>query len=162
MQHTRPTLMALLVLQRVVWKVSDRDLNNDTRRSFDAVVAATGEPFGVAARSAARSAGVCHPRSASGTGSHRKCTRLLWSPHHDAKVCIVTCAGNICVQQWLPQQDLLGHPAVKVFLSHGGIHSIYEALYHSTPMVLLPIATDQFDNARCATTCMDFTETWRS
>ena len=58
------------------------------------------------------------------------------------------CAGNIRVQQWLPQQDLLGHPAVKLFLSHGGIHSMYEARWHSKPMVLVPIATDQFDNAR--------------
>ena len=60
----------------------------------------------------------------------------------------ISCAGNIRVQQWLPQQDLLGHPAVKLFLSHGGIHSMYESLWHGTPMVLMPIATDQFDNSR--------------
>ena len=54
------------------------------------------------------------------------------------------------MQQWLPQQDLLGHPAVKLGLSHGGIHSMYEALWYSKPMVLVPIATDQFDNARWA------------
>jgi UDP-glucoronosyl and UDP-glucosyl transferase len=138
-------MTALLVFQRVVWKVSNRDLSNDFRRSFDAVVTTAGEPS------------CCYPaRPVSDTrnlhqalvATYKTCTRLPWSPHHDVKTCIVTYAGNIHVQQWLPQQDLLGHPAVKLFLSHGGIHSIYEALYHSTPMVLLPIATDQFDNAR--------------
>jgi glucuronosyltransferase len=57
-------------------------------------------------------------------------------------------AGNILVRAWLPQQDLLGHPVVKVFLTHGGIHSVYEALWHGQPMVVMPLATDQFDNAR--------------
>ena len=49
---------------------------------------------------------------------------------------------------WIPQQDLLGHPAVKAFLTHGGIHSIYEALFHGQPMVIMPLGIDQFDNAR--------------
>lgn len=42
LQH-QACMTALLVLQRVVWKVSDRDLSNDTRRSFDAIVATAGE-----------------------------------------------------------------------------------------------------------------------
>lgn len=55
--------------------------------------------------------------------------------------------GNILVRPWLPQQDLLGHPAVKVFLTHGGIHSIYEGLWHGKPMVVMPLAVDQFGEA---------------
>ena len=57
-------------------------------------------------------------------------------------------ADNMLVRAWLPQQDLLGHPAVKVYLTHGGIHSMYEALWHGKPMVLVPMTADQYDNSR--------------
>ena len=68
----RPSVRdAVLVLQRVVWKVSDRDLSNDTRRTFDAVVAAAGEP------SCCRPARQCLLPMI-GT-SHRTCIRLPWS-----------------------------------------------------------------------------------
>jgi len=52
------------------------------------------------------------------------------------------------VVPWLPQNDLLGHPATRAFLTHGGIHSLYEAVYHAVPMVVVPIGADQPDNAR--------------
>ena len=57
-------------------------------------------------------------------------------------------APNLRLLPWLPQNDLLGHPAVTAFLSHGGIHSMYEAIYHGVPMVVVPLTADQFDNAR--------------
>ena len=51
---------------------------------------------------------------------------------------------------WVPSlNDLLGHPATKAFLNHGGLHSFYEAIYHGVPMVVMPIGADQPDNARC-------------
>ena len=61
------------------------------------------------------------------------------------------CAGakNLHVVPWLPQNDLLGHPATRVFFTHGGIHSMYEAVYHGVPMVVMPLGADQPDNARC-------------
>ena len=59
-------------------------------------------------------------------------------------------APNLRVLTWLPQNDLLGHPAVVAFLSHAGIHSMYEAIYHATPLVVVPLGADQFENARWA------------
>ncbi|KAK7079985.1 hypothetical protein SK128_025299 [Halocaridina rubra] len=50
---------------------------------------------------------------------------------------------NVLVRRWLPQQDILAHPKVKVFVSHGGLLSLQESLYHVTPMVALPIFGDQ-------------------
>ena len=67
----------------------------------------------------------------------------------DVRVC-VRCAGaeDLHVVPWLPQNDLLGHPATAAFPTHGGIHSLYEAVYHAVPMVVVPIGADQPDNAR--------------
>jgi glucuronosyltransferase len=50
------------------------------------------------------------------------------------------------VRSWLPQQDILAHKNVKVFVTHGGLFSLLEGLHYGTKMVGLPLATDQFAN----------------
>nr|XP_045610702.1 UDP-glucosyltransferase 2-like isoform X2 [Procambarus clarkii] len=50
---------------------------------------------------------------------------------------------NVRSFPWLPQQDILGHPATKAFVTHCGKHSAAEAVYHGVPMVGLPITFDQ-------------------
>lgn len=40
-----------------------------------------------------------------------------------------------------------GHPNVKVFIYHGGMLGITEAVYAGTPMVLIPVFGDQPTNA---------------
>ncbi|XP_069160929.1 UDP-glycosyltransferase UGT5-like [Procambarus clarkii] len=40
------------------------------------------------------------------------------------------------------------HHNVKVFITHGGLLSLQEALYHATPLLVLPIFADQPRNAR--------------
>lgn len=57
-----------------------------------------------------------------------------------------TLGNNTLLVNWLPQNDLLGHPKTKVFVSHGGINGIYEAIYHGVPIVGLPLVFDQDDN----------------
>lgn len=57
-------------------------------------------------------------------------------------------SDNVLIQKWLPQQDILGHPKVKVFITHGGLLSTQESLYHATPVVAIPIFADQPKNAR--------------
>ena len=47
--------------------------------------------------------------------------------------------GNVETMTWLPQNDVLAHPNVKVFVTHGGYNSIIESIYHSKPMVVFPI-----------------------
>ena len=34
------------------------------------------------------------------------------------------------VEEWVPQNDILGHPKLKLFITHGGNNGQYEALYH--------------------------------
>lgn len=40
-----------------------------------------------------------------------------------------------------------GHPRIKAFVSHGGLHSVLEAVYHAAPMVTLPVFCDQAANS---------------
>ncbi len=42
---------------------------------------------------------------------------------------------NIMLTKWVPQQDILGHPATKLFISHVGQSSVQEAIYHGKPVV---------------------------
>ncbi|XP_066277196.1 UDP-glucuronosyltransferase 1A5-like [Branchiostoma lanceolatum] len=55
--------------------------------------------------------------------------------------------NNTRLMKWLPQNDLLGHPKTRAFVTHSGRNSVYEAVYHGVPMVCLPIAWDQPGNA---------------
>uniref|UniRef100_A0A8C1URT3 glucuronosyltransferase n=1 Tax=Cyprinus carpio TaxID=7962 RepID=A0A8C1URT3_CYPCA len=55
---------------------------------------------------------------------------------------------NVKLMKWLPQNDLLGHPKVKAFITHGGSHGIYEGIYHGVPLVMLPLFGDQGDNVQ--------------
>ncbi|XP_006163637.1 UDP-glucuronosyltransferase 2A3 [Tupaia chinensis] len=57
-----------------------------------------------------------------------------------------TLAANTRIYDWIPQNDLLGHPKTKAFITHGGINGIYEAIYHGVPMVGIPLFSDQPDN----------------
>ncbi|KAI4572337.1 hypothetical protein MJT46_005405 [Ovis ammon polii x Ovis aries] len=53
---------------------------------------------------------------------------------------------NTRLYKWLPQNDLLGHPKTKAFITHGGSNGVYEAIYHGIPMVGTPLFADQADN----------------
>uniref|UniRef100_A0A5F8AFM8 UDP-glucuronosyltransferase n=1 Tax=Macaca mulatta TaxID=9544 RepID=A0A5F8AFM8_MACMU len=57
-----------------------------------------------------------------------------------------TLGTNTRLYDWIPQNDLLGHPQTKAFITHGGMNGVYEAIYHGVPMVGVPIFGDQPDN----------------
>ncbi|KAJ8008380.1 hypothetical protein DPEC_G00104220 [Dallia pectoralis] len=54
--------------------------------------------------------------------------------------------NNTLLMDWLPQNDLLGHPKTRAFVAHGGTNGLYEAVYHGVPVLGLPLIFDQFDN----------------
>ncbi len=43
--------------------------------------------------------------------------------------------ANVMISKWVPQQDILAHPATKLFVSHVGQSSVQEAVYHEKPVV---------------------------
>ncbi|XP_020905441.1 UDP-glucuronosyltransferase 1-9 [Exaiptasia diaphana] len=57
-------------------------------------------------------------------------------------------ASNTKTSRWLPQNDILGHPKTKLFITHAGASGLAEAVYHGVPMICSPFFGDQFDNAR--------------
>ncbi|XP_053696923.1 UDP-glycosyltransferase UGT5-like [Sabethes cyaneus] len=54
---------------------------------------------------------------------------------------------NVIIRKWLPQRDVLCHPNVRLFLSHGGLLGVSEAVHCQVPIVTTPIYGDQFLNA---------------
>ncbi|XP_031215847.1 UDP-glucuronosyltransferase 3A2-like [Mastomys coucha] len=55
----------------------------------------------------------------------------------------VTLAPNVKIMDWLPQTDLLAHPSIRLFVTHGGMNSVMEAIQHGVPIVGIPFSTDQ-------------------
>ncbi|XP_020810429.1 UDP-glucuronosyltransferase 2B17 [Drosophila serrata] len=54
---------------------------------------------------------------------------------------------NILYAKWLPQDDILAHPNIKLFITHAGKGGVTEAQYHGIPMLALPVFGDQPSNA---------------
>ncbi|XP_049773400.1 UDP-glucosyltransferase 2-like isoform X1 [Schistocerca cancellata] len=54
---------------------------------------------------------------------------------------------NVMVSKWLPQQDILAHRKVRLFITQGGLQSMNEAMYHAVPFLAIPFFADQPYNA---------------
>ncbi|XP_055609693.1 UDP-glycosyltransferase UGT4-like [Uranotaenia lowii] len=54
--------------------------------------------------------------------------------------------SNVMIGKWLPQDDILAHKNLKLFVTHGGLGSVTESMYHAVPIVGVPIFGDQEKN----------------
>ncbi|KAL6870794.1 hypothetical protein ACP4OV_014642 [Aristida adscensionis] len=55
---------------------------------------------------------------------------------------------GVVTMGWAPQISILTHDAIAAFLTHCGWSSIIEGLLFGRPLIMLPIAWDQWSNAR--------------
>ncbi|GBP61186.1 Dihydrodiol dehydrogenase 3 [Eumeta japonica] len=60
----------------------------------------------------------------------------------------ITIPGNVYTKSWIPQYKTLCHSNLKLFISHGGLLGIQEAVACGVPMLVIPLYADQALNAR--------------
>ena len=54
---------------------------------------------------------------------------------------------NVLGMSWVRQNDSLGDSRIKAFVTHGGLNSILESIYHAKPMIVLGTSIDQVNSA---------------
>uniref|UniRef100_A0A182KAS7 UDP-glycosyltransferases domain-containing protein n=1 Tax=Anopheles christyi TaxID=43041 RepID=A0A182KAS7_9DIPT len=70
--------------------------------------------------------------------------RVLWKYENED---IARLPKNVMVRKWLPQSDILAHPKVVLFITHGGMFGSQEGIYRGVPMLYIPFYGDQHRNA---------------
>lgn len=73
--------------------------------------------------------------------------RVLWKFEDDQ---LPGKPDNVFLSKWFPQPDILAHPNVKLFITHGGLLSTIESIHHGKPVLGLPFFYDQFLNVERA------------
>ncbi|CAH1636136.1 unnamed protein product [Spodoptera littoralis] len=54
--------------------------------------------------------------------------------------------SNVHILDWAPQQAILSHPNLAVFITHGGLLSTTESVHFGVPIIGIPVFADQFLN----------------
>ncbi|XP_053693539.1 UDP-glycosyltransferase UGT5-like [Sabethes cyaneus] len=70
--------------------------------------------------------------------------RVIWKFETDQ---IDNVPDNVMVTKWAPQNDILAHEKVILFISHGGQFGTFESMYHGVPVLFIPFFGDQHRNA---------------
>ena len=73
--------------------------------------------------------------------------KIIWKTSFQPP-CAEELRNKIMVVNWMPQNDILAHPNLTLFITHCGLNSMLESLYHAKPMIGFPIFFDQPYNAK--------------
>jgi UDP:flavonoid glycosyltransferase YjiC (YdhE family) len=73
--------------------------------------------------------------------------KVLWKYENDT---LPNKPSNVMISKWIPQRDILAHPNVKLFITHGGLLGTTEALVEGVPVLGIPIFGDQKMNMNLA------------
>ena len=73
---------------------------------------------------------------------------VMWKLEEDT---MTDLPKNVRIEKWLPQSDILAHPNLKLFITHGGLLSTTEAVTRGVPIIGIPIMADQPLNMKYTT-----------
>ncbi|XP_050442608.1 UDP-glucosyltransferase 2-like [Adelges cooleyi] len=65
--------------------------------------------------------------------------RVLWKYEVD----MPDKPDNVYISNWMPQRDILNHPKVRLFMTHGGLLGTIEAVHSGVPVIGIPFFFDQ-------------------
>ncbi|XP_070504965.1 UDP-glycosyltransferase UGT5-like isoform X2 [Chironomus tepperi] len=69
--------------------------------------------------------------------------KVLWKYENET---LPNKPDNLMISPWIPQRDILAHPNVKLFISHGGYLGTTEATKEGVPILGMPMYGDQGRN----------------
>ncbi|XP_046659567.1 UDP-glycosyltransferase UGT5-like [Homalodisca vitripennis] len=70
--------------------------------------------------------------------------RVLWKTERS----MTQLPEKIFTSKWIPQQDVLAHQNIVLFITHGGLLSQHEAINAGVPVICIPFLGDQPMNAK--------------
>lgn len=70
--------------------------------------------------------------------------RVVWKFESDN---LQNVPKNVMIRKWAPQNDILAHKNVIMFISHGGQFGTFESMYNGVPTLFMPFFGDQHRNA---------------
>ncbi|XP_055917568.1 UDP-glucosyltransferase 2 [Eupeodes corollae] len=68
---------------------------------------------------------------------------VLWKYEDDS---IKNLPKNVMIKKWMPQNDILAHKNVILFITHGGLFGTQEGTHWGKPMLCIPLYGDQHRN----------------
>lgn len=69
--------------------------------------------------------------------------RILWK--YDGEV-MENQPNNVMIKKWFPQRDIMAHSKLKLFIYHGGLSGLNEAIINQVPILGIPLFSDQHRN----------------